>query len=135
MNCPKCNGDFESVNYKGVVVDRCYDCRGLWFDAPEKDLLKGLRGAESIDIGEENVGRDHNKNVRIDCPRCKVAMIAMVDKDQFHIQYEHCPSCFGTFFDAGEFRDLKEHTIVERFRQMVDTVRSNLKRQSCRTGG
>jgi Zn-finger nucleic acid-binding protein len=53
----------------------------------------------------------------------------MVDKDQFHIQYETCPACFGTFYDAGEFRDLKEHTVAERFQQMVATVRSNLRRE------
>jgi Zn-finger nucleic acid-binding protein len=49
-----------------------------------------------------------------------------VDKDQFHIKYESCPTCFGTFFDAGEFSDLKDHTVVERFRQMLATVRTHL---------
>ena len=46
--------------------------------------------------------------------------------DQFHIKYESCPSCFGAFFDAGEFRDLKEHTVIERFSQMLRTLRTNL---------
>ena len=53
-------------------------------------------------------------------------MIPMVDKNQYHIKYEACPNCFGTFFDAGEFRDLKEFSVAERFRRMLDTLRSNL---------
>ena len=107
MKCPKCGADFESVTYKGVMVDRCHGCQGLWFDRPEKELLKGLKGSEAIDIGEKSVivPDSKDKNDKIDCPRCSATMIVMIDKDQFHIQYEHCPSCFGTFFDAGEFRD------------------------------
>jgi len=54
-------------------------------------------------------------------------MTSMIDKDQFHIQYEYCLLCSGTCFDAGEFRDFKENTIIERFKQMVETIRSNLK--------
>ena len=53
-------------------------------------------------------------------------MIPMVDKDQFHIKYESCANCYGTFFDAGEYRDLKERTVMERFNQMLRTLRKNL---------
>ena len=40
-------------------------------------------------------------------------MIRMVDAKQSHIWFEHCGSCFGYFFDAGELRDLKEDTILD----------------------
>jgi len=46
--------------------------------------------------------------------------------DQFHIKYESCPICYGTFFDAGEFRDLKENSVLERFMHMLQTLRTNL---------
>ncbi|MFT4677310.1 MAG: hypothetical protein ACJAX5_002949 [Patiriisocius sp.] len=36
--------------------------------------------------------------------------------DQYHIKYEACLTCSGTFTDAVEFADLKDHTVVERFR-------------------
>ena len=52
-------------------------------------------------------------------------MLPMIDKDQHHIHYESCPTCYGTFFDAGEFRDLKEFNVVERFIEMVRTLRQN----------
>lgn len=126
MQCPKCQGEFETVTYESIEVDRCTHCKGIWFDFLEQEDLKKIEGSENIDIGDEQTGGKYNQMRKINCPRCDVTMLAMVDKDQFHIKYESCPGCFGTFFDAGEFKDFKERTVVERFRQMVDTLRSNL---------
>ena len=42
-------------------------------------------------------------------------MTHMVDKEQIHIHFEQCPKCEGQFFDSGEFRDLKDVTVVESF--------------------
>jgi uncharacterized protein len=126
MKCPKCQGDFERITYKDIEVDRCFKCRGLWFDMLEKEDLLKLEGSESIDIGDEQVGEQYGTMRHIDCPKCKSRMVPMVDKDQFHIKYESCTDCFGTFFDAGEFRDLKENSVLERFVSMLKTLRTNL---------
>ena len=134
MECPKCEGEFETVKFSGIEVDRCTGCAGLWFDMLEKEDLVRIEGSEGmvdipggpVDIGSEAVGQSYTKVRDINCPHCGVQMIPMIDKDQFHIQYESCPSCFGTFFDAGEFRDLKDYSVVERFTQMVETLRTNL---------
>jgi len=127
MNCPKCNSMMEAITFAGTQVDRCTNCQGIWFDAREKEKLSGAKNSHSIDVGNSDTGRKYNEITKIDCPRCNLPMEAMIDKDQFHIQYEYCTSCYGSFLDAGEFRDLKEHTIAERFKQMVKTVRSNIK--------
>ena len=126
MDCPKCGGLFETVAFNKVKIERCDACAGLWFDMLEKEDLLKMKGSEVIDIGDEQVGEDHDQMRKIDCPRCKARMIPMIDKDQFHIHYECCPSCYGAYFDAGEFRDLKEHKVVERFVQMLQTIRTHL---------
>lgn len=126
MKCPKCGGWFEIIKFNEVEVERCTNCKGLWFDMLEKDDLVKMEGSESIDVGSDQVGEKYNKMKRVDCPKCETKMMSMVDKDQFHIHFECCPSCYGTFFDAGEFRDLKEHSVAERFFQMLGTLRSNL---------
>ena len=33
----------------------------------------------------------------IECPRCAQTMLAMVDKDQYHIKFEAYPVCYGIF--------------------------------------
>jgi Zn-finger nucleic acid-binding protein len=107
------------VNFAGVEVDRCTDCQGLFFDELEKEQLQKMRGAEGIDVGDAKLGREFNKVDRIQCPRCGSRMIRMVALGQPHIWFEHCTVCDGSFFDAGEFRDLKHHTILDFFRDLT----------------
>lgn len=126
MKCPKCQAQFEKITFQEIEVDRCLDCRGLWFDMLEKEDLVRIEGSEAIDIGSDQVGEKYRNMQDVNCPHCGVEMLPMVDKDNFHIKYESCPLCYGTFFDAGEFRDLKEHSVLERFMQMLQTLRTNL---------
>jgi len=126
MKCPKCESKFEKISYQEIEVVRCLGCRGLWFDMLKKEDLVRIEESESIDIGSERIGEEFDELRHIECPRCSVEMLPMVDKDQYHIHYESCPVCYGTFFDAGEFRDLKERTVLERFVQMLKILRTNL---------
>ena len=43
----------------------------------------------------------------------------VVDPRQQHIWYETCLDCNGSFFDAGEFRDLAHETISDFFKGLV----------------
>lgn len=118
MKCPKCNSDMEKVTFEQIEVDRCTNCKGLWFDMLEHEHLKGMRHSESIDTGKAESGKEYDKIDRINCPVCQTQMIQMVDKDQPHIRYEACTSCYGVFFDAGEFRDYKEESVLDFFRDL-----------------
>ena len=119
MNCPKCISPMVKVAFGGVEVERCTDCQGLFFGESEKEKLMNLRGADAIDTGDAKVGREFNEVDCIDCPRCGSRMIRMVDAGQPHIWFEHCTVCSGSFFDAGEFRDLRHHTIVGFFKDLM----------------
>ena len=39
MHCPKCGHDLVEERYHGVQVDRCGNCKGIWFDAGEAESL------------------------------------------------------------------------------------------------
>jgi Zn-finger nucleic acid-binding protein len=123
MECPKCGSPFESVIYAAIEVDRCTNCHGLWFDAMEREDLKNLRGSETIDVGDPGVGRQYNDVDRIECPRCHTRMVRMVDPKQSHIWFESCPVCYGAFFDAGEFKDYKEETLMDFVRSVLTPER------------
>ncbi len=59
MKCPKCGADLKEQAFHHLHVDVCPDCRGMWFDGGEiemlshvnegavggfiRDLFKGLR--------------------------------------------------------------------------------------------
>lgn len=113
MQCPKCRAAMAKVTYASYEIDRCSACKGLWFDMLEHEDLKNIAGSESIDIGDAEVGKETNAIDNISCPQCSGPMVKMVDHQQPHIWFETCHSCFGVFFDAGEFRDLKEETLLD----------------------
>ena len=124
MKCPKCGGEMQPVVQDSIEVDRCGQCGGLWFDRMELDKLRKVKGiAKNIDTGDTKVGEQQNELVKIECPRCHTPMIRMVDLEQHHIWYEACTVCYGRWFDAGEFKDLQQETVVDFFRDLFTRER------------
>ena len=123
MRCPKCRSDMTPVAYEGVEVDRCGSCQGLWFDAGEAEALAGKQAAIAIDVGDARTGKMLNAVDDYRCPRCGGNMARRTDPQQRHIWYESCTSCDGSFFDAGEFRDLAQLTISDFLKRLVTPER------------
>ena len=42
MKCPKCGMELIEIDFKGVKVDKCSACEGIWLDAGELDAVAGL---------------------------------------------------------------------------------------------
>ena len=124
MLCPKCKSEMKKVKYQSIEIDICTGCNGIWFDMLEHEELKAIKGSEIIDLGDPKIGKEYNKIYKINCPRCNTPMIPMVDKTQPHIWYESCGSCFGIFFDAGEFTDFKQENIIDYFRDIFAKERT-----------
>ncbi len=124
MRCPKCRAEMEQVDYDGIEIDRCKYCKGIWFDAGESEALRNKEAAIAIDTGDAKTGKQSNKIDDYPCPRCSGAMVRVVDPQQTHIWYEVCSSCSGSFFDAGEFVDLAQHTISDFFKRFTTPERN-----------
>lgn len=123
MDCPKCNSAMAKVSFGSFVVDRCTNCQGLFFDELEKEALRRRKVARVLDLGDAKTGRVYNQIGYINCPRCGGEMMRMVDLQQPHIWFEQCKVCGGSFFDAGEFRDLSHHSILDFFKDMLVSER------------
>lgn len=39
MRCPLCNVPMREANRRGVLIDVCPECRGIWLDGGELDKL------------------------------------------------------------------------------------------------
>lgn len=110
LQCPKCLGRLEPVIHAGIEVDRCITCKGIWFDSLEAEQLKVIQGSESLDIGDPEVGHEFNAvQGDVNCPKCSVTMLRILDIDQHLVWYEKCPQCQGVWLDAGEFKDFKDN--------------------------
>lgn len=42
MRCPKCGMELIEIDYKGIKVDECSDCEGIWLDAGELEAVSKL---------------------------------------------------------------------------------------------
>ncbi|WP_267384457.1 zf-TFIIB domain-containing protein [Cyanobacterium sp. uoEpiScrs1] len=108
--CPKCGGNLEKIIYEETEVDRCCQCLGIWLDSLEAEQLKNIKGSEIIDSGnfqEENPSESLQK--KVNCPRCQISMIKILDFDEYPLWYETCLKCHGLWFDAGEFQQFKQN--------------------------
>lgn len=121
--CPKCGAYMEKIEFAGVEVDRCTNCVGLWFDYREAEFLRSVPGANDLlDIGDPQVGVMLDVVQHIRCPRCDVPMDCMIFDQQPHLRFECCPHCYGIYFDAGEFHEFAQGTIIERIVRIWLTV-------------
>jgi PAT family beta-lactamase induction signal transducer AmpG len=119
MRCPKCRSDMQQLDVDGTIIDRCERCLGMWFDAGEMEALRDKESAKAIDTGSARKGKIFDRIEDYRCPRCGGRMTRVVDEQQRHIRYETCNDCSGSYFDAGEFRDLSQLTLSDVFKRFA----------------
>ncbi|MEW6667643.1 MAG: zf-TFIIB domain-containing protein [Thermodesulfobacteriota bacterium] len=42
MHCPKCGLNLVEIDYRGIKIDKCSGCEGVWLDAGELESAAGL---------------------------------------------------------------------------------------------
>jgi hypothetical protein len=42
MKCPKCGMELIELDYRGVKVDKCSGCEGVWLDPGELEAVAGM---------------------------------------------------------------------------------------------
>ena len=40
MKCPRCGAGLNEVQYQGALVDVCPECKGMWLDAGEAEIIR-----------------------------------------------------------------------------------------------
>ncbi|MEK7794794.1 MAG: zf-TFIIB domain-containing protein [Candidatus Hydrogenedentota bacterium] len=103
MFCPVCRKQPMLVlEYEQVEVDYCEQCRGVWLDRGEVELLFGNAEAcaEFLTLGSPAAARKGEKPRR--CPECGRKMTKESTEGHVPISFDHCPRCGGMWFDRGE---------------------------------
>ena len=103
MKCPACHTILVVVEREAIEVDWCPQCRGLWFDEGELELLgeKAGRALQTEDLGKR-AGESIEKGRRR-CPRCprrmeRLLLQAGVDSQ---VEIDRCVD-HGFWLDPGE---------------------------------
>ena len=124
--CPRCQIELKEKQNKGVTLDACDKCHGLWFDANEidqvadkKGLTEWLRGAaracpQPVCPWCQHPQTRHGSAcekcggaVGAICPVCQVWMPAFEVKG---ITVDFCVRCAGLWLDANELEQLTAAT-------------------------
>lgn len=117
LHCPNCAGVMDRFELAQFCVDRCPACGGVWLDASELERVKAIKGAaQRLDAGTRSRAGGSGTRQARRCPRDQSPLEARADAKQAHVIVDRCPACLGVFLDAGELRDLAEHTLAERIR-------------------
>ena len=102
MNCPKCeDAKLIATTVREVEVDRCPDCRGVWFDENELAQLTRLTTSELRSLQSQKVDESHNSK-RGDCPRDGEAMLRVISPRNESVVIDTCVKCGGIWLDDGE---------------------------------
>lgn len=117
MNCPRCNTGLSEQKFKGIEVDRCPDCKGLWLDFPELDQLEDHVMDDDRRKGMMEYARRESD---IACPHC-ASMMETFNYRAHDLPIDSCREGHGFWLDKGE-----EDRVLEVMKERV----SDLKRSS-----
>jgi uncharacterized protein len=48
MVCPRCGATLDEVKMQSVLVDVCPQCKGMWLDAGELEIIRESRAGKSF---------------------------------------------------------------------------------------
>ncbi|MFC1999102.1 zf-TFIIB domain-containing protein [Chloroflexota bacterium] len=115
MDCPVCKGAMIIVEHAGIEVDYSPDCKGVWFDSGELELLlesmeldeSGLTANEIMSFDEAKVDEKKRR-----CPICNKKMKKVILGTNPEVLIDACPNEHGLWFDGGE--------VGQVIRQLID---------------
>lgn len=97
MKCPKCNADLRAQTDRGVEVEACPNCRGMWLTPAELDQLENEAFNNEANKGSLYVT---SYETAFKCPVCS-APLKEFDYRFFDLQLECCPD-HGFWLDKNE---------------------------------
>lgn len=109
-------------------VDRCRNCRGLYFEQLTQLLLAPLSKFVPIIDPEHEAGNGpdgdgaeiaYDDMVYVECPKCDGIMDQRLIEAPRRIRFELCPTCNATFLDAGELREYTSPEFLDDFKSLL----------------
>jgi len=103
MKCPKCNAELQTQNDRGVEVEACPACKGMWLTPAEMDQLENEAFSNEANKGSLFVT---SYETAFKCPVCSTPLKEF-DYRFFDLQLECCPE-HGFWLDQDEDNQILE---------------------------
>jgi len=108
--CPRDRSELATERDKGVDIDRCPQCRGLWLDKVELDEIEAT-AAPDEDTRRATIEYSKRPS-ELRCPVCDKEMIAF-NYRAYNLELDACDE-HGFWLDAGE-----EQRVLEIMKERV----------------
>jgi Zn-finger nucleic acid-binding protein len=122
MICPVCAKDALIVEFKGIELDYCPVCHGVWFDAGELELLleaAELETSTGFLTGIQKSREADTAEKKRQCPICRRKMNKVYIDEGKKIITDVCHYGHGMWFDGGEVASLVK-TLVDSSPQKAE---------------
>lgn len=110
LNCPICKVSLNKVTYDALVVDICFECKGIWFDDNNEyySFLDGIKKsckAINLSFFASTSGYESgNKS----CPKCGMKMeMQYINHNLKGILLETCSKCHGIWAGPGKLKSVQ----------------------------
>jgi len=127
MNCPSCKLKLDRIEYEGLNIRQCSDCRGQLLTVSRLKSIQARRRQSEDDLLDEVVNEGTDTIDKVRCPACLRRMEKhrkRIGSLKFHI--DRCRDCDHLWLDKGELAKLQvafeyseKGEEAERFRQRL----------------
>ena len=117
MICPVCKHHMIVVEYHNIELDYCNNCKGVWFDSGELELLLkscNLEEPKAFFDGIFSSEEATSQEKKLRCPVCGRRMKKTAIGAQPEILIDVCREKHGLWFDGGEVAQLIQRLAGEQ---------------------
>jgi len=108
LDCPVCKDEQMIVlELNEIEIDFCLNCKGIWLDAGELELLIGSSAATDEFFNSFTID-DQSKEKKLKCPICNRKMEKILIVGDRKVRIDKCKYDHGIWLDSGELEDVLE---------------------------
>jgi Zn-finger nucleic acid-binding protein len=114
--CPVCKSGMIVIEYRDIELDYCTDCKGVWFDSGELELMLKAHQVEGIEPFLENITNSPDtpsSEKKRKCPICNRRMRKKTIGESPRLLIDMCGEGHGLWFDGGEIAQLIRQLVGE----------------------
>jgi Zn-finger nucleic acid-binding protein len=136
MKCPDCNNILERFNYKGIGLDVCGKCDGVWLDDGElretarRLIAEGKIPDAKIEVNGNVVSIWGVSEKTRKCPKCRRQMRKINYAYDSNVIVDKCDFCNGIWTNSGELQKLaiflKGNPILDRMGTAIASEREKM---------
>ena len=112
MKCPVCKESLIVVELDQVEIDHCVECKGVWLDAGELELLLGE--SDSARKFLDSMKKSSSSEKPRKCPICQRKMTKVEFADSARTVVDKCKNDHGIWLDQGELESLLQASGVQK---------------------